>query len=53
MVKPGREVGKDAVLVRLHATDQKQADIASPKLASAFEITDKPGSPADLIVEVL
>jgi pyrimidine-nucleoside phosphorylase len=53
MVKPGREVGKDAVLVRLHAADQKQADIASPKLASAFEITDKPGSPADLIVEVL
>jgi hypothetical protein len=37
----------------LHAADQKQADLASPKLASAFEIADKPGAPADLIAEVL
>jgi pyrimidine-nucleoside phosphorylase len=52
IVKPGQEVSKGSLLARLHAADRAQAESASSRLATAFEIADRPGPTADMIAEV-
>ena len=53
IAKPGQEVSKGSLLARLHAADRAQAEAASRRLATAFEIADRPGVAAKLVAEAL
>ena len=51
--KPGEAVGRDDVLARIHAADERSAQNAAARLATAFEIADSPAPVRPLIQEVL
>jgi pyrimidine-nucleoside phosphorylase len=51
--RPGERVGKDSVLVRVHAASRAQAGDAISRLKPAFEISAKPRKIAPLISEFI
>ena len=53
MVKPGEEVMAGEVLARIHAPTMEQAEVVSPSLSAAFEISRIARKPDRLIAEVL
>jgi pyrimidine-nucleoside phosphorylase len=53
MAKPGGRVEKNSVLLRLHASNRKQAETAMPRLKTAFEISMRKISVAPLIQEII
>jgi pyrimidine-nucleoside phosphorylase len=53
IVKPGEPVQAGGVLARIHAADRTQAEAASARLGSAFDIDPQPASIPPLIAETL
>ena len=53
LTKPGEVVKRGSVLGRVHAVDQKQAEVAGEQLKAAFEISAKKPRVAPLISEVI
>jgi pyrimidine-nucleoside phosphorylase len=53
MAKPGGRVEKNSVLLRLHASNRKQAETAMPRLKTAFEISARKISASPLIQEII
>ncbi len=53
LAKPGEAVRRGALLCRVHAANQPQAEQARQRLASAFEVSAEPPVIAPLIVEVI
>lgn len=53
LVKPGEPVQAGAILCRLHARTQAQAEAGAARLQAAFEIGEAPPAPTPLIAEVL
>ena len=53
MAKPGERVEKNSVLLRLHASNRKQAETVMLRLKTAFEISARRISVASLIQEII
>jgi len=53
LAKPGEPVQVGALLGRLHAADQAQAEAAASRLRAAFTIADERPKPAALIVQMI
>ena len=53
LAKPGDEVQPSSILARIHAADKAQANAASERLKSAFQISGKPPIEKKLIQEVI
>jgi thymidine phosphorylase len=53
LAKPGDQVQPSSTIARIHAQDSERANVASERLKSAFEISEKPPIAAKLIDEVV
>jgi len=53
IAKPGERVEKSATLCRIHAADKAQAEAASARLETTFEISAKPPGKPPLVAEVI
>ena len=53
MAKPGERVEKSGLLCRVHAADAAQANAATVRMKTAFEITAKQPAPTPLVSEII
>lgn len=53
LAKPGQPIKSGEMLARIHAANNESAEIARAKLATAFEIWDKPPQLSPLISEII
>jgi len=53
IVKPGEQINAGEVLARVHAADEKSAEVARKNLENAFKISDKPPQATLLILETI
>jgi pyrimidine-nucleoside phosphorylase len=53
MAKPGERVEKNSVLARIHAADRAQAETATSRIQSAFEISARRPAKIPLVAEII